>query len=378
MENLREAFLLAVRGKQAKEACIRFRENLDAELTSLSSDLLSGRYHPGEYHRFKVYDPKERIICAAPFRDRVLQHAMMRVCHSLFERFQTESSFASRPERGTYKALEQAQRHCRKYSWWVKLDVKKFFDSISHNHLYWQLQRMVKDPLLLAYWQELIAGYDTAPGKGLPVGNLCSQYWANHYMAQADHYALEILHASPMVRYMDDVVMWGNDRNKLAQKARQYIEYVHSQLQLEMHPMIMNRTCYGLPFLGYVVYSHGLHLCQRSRHRWRIKCRKLEQKADDGCISQHDCMLSFQSMLAFTDKTNYRERFRRASNRVNRGGSWNNNASNCRVANRNNNTPTNSNNNLGLRLALQLSRHALEQLHGEEQKTYLVHHPTNC
>ena len=198
-ENLREAFLLAVRGKQLKRECIHFREHLDEQLLQLGTELADGSYRTGEYRRFRVFDPKERIICAAPFRDRVAQHAMMRVCHPLFERFQTSVSFASRPGRGTYKAIEQARHYCRCYRWWLKLDMQKYFDSISHDCLRQQLVRMVKDPLLIEYWNMLIDGYENTPGRGLPIGNLTSQYWANHYLAVSDHQAKELIGISVMV-----------------------------------------------------------------------------------------------------------------------------------------------------------------------------------
>ena len=109
MGNLREAFLLAARGKACKAAVREFRGRLDEELLSISTQLMDGSYRFGDYHRFTVYDPKQREICAAPFRERVTFHAMMRVCHNVFENFQVDGSYASRKGLGTYKALEQAQ-----------------------------------------------------------------------------------------------------------------------------------------------------------------------------------------------------------------------------------------------------------------------------
>ena len=302
MENLREAFLLAVRGKSLRPEVIRFREHLDQELLTLHHQLLDGSYRQPPYRRFTVWDPKQRTICAAPFAERVVQHAMMRVCHGLFDRFQMSHSFASRPGMGTYKALEQAQACSRHHRWFLKMDVMKFFDSIDHEVLMGQLSRMVKDRLLLHYWQQLLDSYEVAPAKGLPIGNLTSQYWANHYLAVADHQAKEQLHVGAMVRYMDDVVLWGDDRQELLRQGRAYESLMSDCLHLTLHPFCLNRTEFGMPFLGYVVYPDCLRLSQRSRHRYRRRSALLQRLASAGVISQEQCLFSLEAMLAFVRK----------------------------------------------------------------------------
>lgn len=281
---------------------MRFRACIDTEVDVLHEQLINGNYRMGSYRRFKVYDPKERTICAVPFRDRVVMHAMMRVCHQLFENYQTDVSYASRRGRGTYKAIDKSSKYCRQYKWFLKLDVCKFFDSISHDCLKQQLRRIVKDRLLLAYWDMIIDSYETLPGRGLPIGNLTSQYWANHYLAVADHWAKEQLHSGPMVRYMDDVVMWGDNSAVLLRQAKAYSNYVELQLHLQLHPPVMNRTKMGLPFLDYVIKPHVLRLTQRSRHRYRKKITQIATMANEGIVSQEHCVMSVQSMLAFVNK----------------------------------------------------------------------------
>lgn len=303
-ENLREAFLLAVRGKQMRTECLDFRQHFDTEIDCLSKQLREGSYRLGAYRRFKVYDPKERTICAVPFRDRVVMHAFMRVCYHLFERFQTDVSYASRKGRGTYKAIEKAQQYSRRYEWFLKLDVRKFFDSINHDCLKQQLRRLTKDRLLLAYWDMIIDSYEVSPHCGLPIGNLTSQYWANHYLAVADHRAKEKLQVGPMVRYMDDVVMWSDSADELKRQAQAYTCYVEEELHLSLHHPIMNHTRMGMPFLGYVIKPQIMRLTQRSRHRYRHKMRQLAVMTEKGIVSQDYCVLSAQSMLAFVNKAN--------------------------------------------------------------------------
>ena len=304
MDNLREAFLRAVRGKSAKAQVIGFRSRLDEELTTMREQLLDGSYRFGEYHRFMVYDPKERVICAAPFRDRVAFHAMMRVCHPVFEAFQTDGSFASRIGRGTYKALERARQNSRRYRWFLKMDVVRFFASIDHQCMKAQLARLFKDRLLLHYFDMLIDGYEVEPAKGLPIGNLTSQYFANHYMAVADHYAKEQLRVGPMVRYMDDVVIWGNDPDELQRLATSYYDYARHELRIDLHPFCMNRTCMGMPFLGYVVYPNELRLNQRSRHRYLHRVAQLDTMIARGVLTQAEARVRLQSSLAFVQKAN--------------------------------------------------------------------------
>ena len=302
MENLREAFLLAVKGKSLRPETIRFRSQLDEELLSLHHQLLDGSYCPPSYRRFTVWDPKQRTICAAPFGERVVQHAMMRVCHHLFDAFQMSHSFASRPGLGTYKAIEHAQHCSRRNKWFLKMDVTKYFDSIDHQVLFSQLSRMVKDKLLLHYWQQLLDGYNTSPGKGLPIGNLTSQYWANHYLAAADHRAKEQFRFGDMTRYMDDVVLWGNDRHELLRQGHVYEEMLGEMLRLTLHPFCLNKTECGMPFLGYVVYPDRLRLNQRSRHRYRRRAALLERLAEGDVITQAQCRVSIEAMLAFVRK----------------------------------------------------------------------------
>ena len=300
MDNLREAFLRAASGKTRSQEVLRFREGLEENLYSIRESLL------GPYRLFTIFDPKRRTICAAPFADRVAFHAMMRVCHPLFENYQISVSYASRIGLGTYKALEQARHYSHRYQWFLKMDVVKFFDSIDHRQMKHQLSHLVKDSLLLAHWDTLIDGYETAPGKGLPIGNLTSQYFANHYMAVADHFAKEKLGVGPMVRYMDDVVLWGNDKQALLRQAKAYRQFLSDDLHLELHPFTVNRTHLGMSFLGYVVNPQEMRINQRSRHRYRQRVGTVCQCVENGSLSQQQGLQRLQAMIAFLEKANSR------------------------------------------------------------------------
>ncbi len=286
LENLYEAFLRAAKGKSSKQTVIAFRNRLDENLQEMSRQLQDGEFRFGQYHFFTIYDPKRRIICAASFPERVAFHAIMRICHPVFDDYQIFDSYASRIGKGTYKALERAKTFARQYKWFAKLDVRKYFDSISHEVLLSQLCRLFKDKQLLLYFRDLLDSYETDEGRGLPIGNLTSQYFANHYLSVADHYIKEQLRVSAMVRYMDDVLLFDNDKNQMKLHVKSVTEFVKNQLRLELHDPIINATRYGIPFLGYVVYPDCLRLNARSRKRFQCKMNKLNYMIQNGIISQ--------------------------------------------------------------------------------------------
>jgi len=206
-ENLRLAFWKAAKGKRGKADCVAFRERLDENLAALRAELLEGDVPVGNYHYFTVHDPKERLICAASFRERVLHHAVMNVCEPALERAAVFDSYACRKGKGRLLAVERAQGYARTHGWFLKMDIRKYFDSIDHETLRALLGRKFKDPELLRLVDRILASYQTAPGRGLPIGNLTSQHFANFYLAPLDRFLKEELRRGAYVRYMDDFVV---------------------------------------------------------------------------------------------------------------------------------------------------------------------------
>ena len=174
----------------------------------------------GDYHYFKIHDPKERLICAASFSERVLHHAVMNVCDPFFNRYQIFDSYACRKSKGTYAALDRARHFNHHFKWYLKLDVRKYFDSIHHGRLKRLLVKQFKDKSLLDLFNGIIDSYHVSDACGIPIGNLTSQYFANHYLAVADHFIKEELRIKGYVRYMDDMVLWHNDKISLLKSGR--------------------------------------------------------------------------------------------------------------------------------------------------------------
>lgn len=300
MDNLELAYYKARKGKADKASVYAFGKNLQDNLCVLQTQILSGEVEAGGYHYFTIYDPKKRQICAAPFAQRVLHHALMNVCHPYFEKAQTADSFASRIGKGTYAALDKAKAYNHRYKWFLKLDVRKYFDSIHHDVLRQQLCRIFKDGQLLRIFDQIIDSYSVAPARGVPIGNLTSQYFANHYLSSADHFVKEILRLPAYVRYMDDMVLWHDDKAVLLEAGRQFVDFVEARLQLELKPFCLNKNTAGLPFLGYLLYPDYTRLAQRSRKRFIQKQEEYDRLLEEGLWSQKDYQRHIEPLTSFT------------------------------------------------------------------------------
>mgnify|MGYP000617679500 CR=1 FL=1 len=300
LDNLYLAFWKARKGKSHAHNVEVYRTGLGENLIDLREQILTGLVDVGDYYYFKIYEPKERQICAAAFGEQVLHHALMNVCHPYFERRQISDSYASRKGKGTYAALGQARRFTCNHQWFLKLDVRKFFESIHHDVVRVQLTKMFKDPKLLEILGKILESYEASPKRGLPIGNLTSQYFANHYLAGLDHFVKNELGIRAYVRYMDDIVLWSNEKKEL-QKAQEAIHaYVENRLLCTLKPVQLNQTAQGLPFLGYMVKPYYMRLLQQSKIRFVRKWRFAEQQLESGVWGEASYQRHILPLLAFT------------------------------------------------------------------------------
>ena len=302
-DNLRLAFYKARKGKEDRHEVRDFQDHLDDNLVRLREELLRGEVEVGNYRIFLITDPKVRAICAAPFRQRVLHHAIMNVCHELFDNYQTDDSYASRIGKGALAAVRTAKRHQQNYAWALKLDVRKYFDSIDHSVLKSMLRRKIKDGQLLHILDDIIDSYasqsDDGMACGLPIGNLTSQYFANHYLAVLDHKAKEVWGVRAYVRYMDDILIWDNDKERLKRLAKQMADFAKRELHLDFKPAILLPTRVGMNFLGYRVFQHRLWLSTRSKRRYSQKMRQYLTLYRKGTWSQEELQQRLLALSAF-------------------------------------------------------------------------------
>jgi retron-type reverse transcriptase len=299
-DNLRFAFWKACRGKNHYPEVEAYRLRLDDNLTSLREQLLAGNVSTGDYSYFTIYEPKKRLICAAAFSERVMHHALMNVCHPVFERFQISDSYATRPGKGQYAALEHAKILVRRHQWFGKFDARKYFDSINHETLYGKISRLFKDPLLLKVFRGIIDSYETTPGHGLPIGNLTSQYFANYYLAYADHFAKEKLQAKAYLRYMDDMLFFHDDKTALIEIMKRFNAYVDENLHLCLKPVCINDVSKGVPFLGYTLFPRHVRLGKISKKRFVRKYAVYAGNLACGKWTEQDYATHLCPLIAFT------------------------------------------------------------------------------
>ncbi len=311
LENLLQAHYRAKRGKSYKPEVFRFSKNLFENLKALQQEILTGSVSVGDYHYFTIYDPKERKICAASYPERVLHHALMGVCDPYFEAYQISDSYATRKGKGTFKAIDKAWAFQKKYAFFLKLDIRKYFDSIDHFILMSLLGKRFKDPNLLVLFERILHSYHTESGKGLPIGNLTSQYFANYYLGLLDHWLKEIHRVKAYVRYMDDFVVWHDDKYWLQTLAKEITLFLHSHLALTLKTCYVAGTKRGLPFLGFRLFPNKKILSARSKKRYARKILDLSHQLSLDHISQAQFQARATALTAFTEKA-YSLKFRKS------------------------------------------------------------------
>lgn len=300
-DNLRLAVHKALRGKRSKGDARAFVARLDDHLDWLRASLIRGDVSLGEYHQFTIFDPKQRRITAPCFRERVLHHAIMNVCEPVFERHLIADTFACRQGKGRLAALDRARRFAARHTYFLKLDVRKYFDSIAQPILVARLERLFKDHRLLTLLRRIIASYETSPGRGLPIGSLTSQHFANFYLGALDRFVKEDLRVRGYVRYMDDCALWADTARRLRGQLTAMSAFLETELALELKPApYINRTAHGMDFLGCRVFPDHLTLNRRSRVRFRRKLRALDLDHRAGRIDEATLQQRASALVAFT------------------------------------------------------------------------------
>ncbi len=299
ISNLYDAYGKACRGKYCQSKVKQYSQNLDDNISLLRKQLLNGDIDVGHYHYFTIYDPKKRLICAADFPERILHHAIVNICLPIFDKKLIDTTYATRKGKGIYAALDEAISACTKYEYAVKLDFRKYYDSVLHSVLKQQLRKIFKDGRLLLVFDKIIDSYSVSEGCGIPIGNLTSQYFANTYLSPLDHYVKEQLHAPSYIRYMDDVLIMDNDKERLVHIVKEMSRYASDILGLTLKPPIYRQTKYGQTFLGYKVLPYRCELSGRSKKRFRSKIVKYENYLKNGKWNEQTYQEHVLPLVAF-------------------------------------------------------------------------------
>jgi retron-type reverse transcriptase len=320
--NLLRAARLARRGKRHRYAVQRFQFRAEWELLRLREELRAGTYEPGPFATHTITRPKPRLISAAPYRDRVVHHALMGVLEPIFDAHFHEHSFACRKGKGTHAAADRLQRLLARNRYLIACDVQKFFPSIDHEILKGLLRRRIKDRNVLALADLLIDRSNEQDGpafyfpgdnlftpyerrRGLPIGNLTSQWFANLYLDGLDHFITSRLGFGAYVRYCDDFVILGNDRAALRDAFARIVEYTNG-LRLKLHDArahVRNST-QGATFVGFRIWSTHRFLRKDNVRAFRRRVRWMRGAFERGALTLFDVRQRFAAWIAHAANAN--------------------------------------------------------------------------
>lgn len=296
-DNLLLAFNKAAKGKRGRTTTAAFEAKLADNLLQLQAELQNGTYRPKAYTHFFIHEPKRRRISAARFRDRVVHHALCQIIEPLFEKSFIFDSYANRVGKGTHKAIDRFQYNATRFEHVLRCDIVQHFAAIDHQILIQILGKKIDDKQIMALVETIIASgrgvldqeYEMAwfPGddllsacryRGLPIGNLTSQFWSNCYLDPLDHFIKRDLRCKAYLRYVDDFALFSNSRKQLWFWKKSIIEFL-SRLRLTLHETSCQvvPTRVGVPWLGFVVYPEYRKLKGRKA---RYATRRLSNRYD--------------------------------------------------------------------------------------------------
>lgn len=295
----------------------------------LERELLDGRYRPGKYLEIEVTEPKHRIVSAAPFRDRVVHHALCAVVAPLFERGFIAHSFANQTGKGTHKAVAAYERYRNRYAHVLRCDIFRYFPSIDHEILKLDMRKRIRCGATLDLIDTIVNGSNAQepvhihyPGddllsplerrRGLPIGNLTSQFFANVYLDPLDHFCTEVLGA-PYVRYVDDFALFHDDPAVLAEWRERIAGFLlKRRLTLHPHKTFIAPTVDPAEFLGLVLMANNRRMLPEANiARFNGNLRSFVDRAGVGTLDRDKANERVRAWSAHAAHANTR-RLRRA------------------------------------------------------------------
>ncbi|TAK57617.1 hypothetical protein EPO17_01545, partial [Patescibacteria group bacterium] len=310
VENLFIAWRVFSKGKRSKRDVTLFELNLEDNLFSLHRRLVSGEWRPEPYKVFFVQDPKLRRIHKATVADRVLYQAVYQALYPIFDKHFIHDSYASRNFKGTHRGVVRFEIFARKVTenyrrpaFVLKCDIRKFFDSIDHVVLSQLIGQKISDVKFLALLNKIIGSFETTPGRGLPLGNVTSQIFANIYLNELDQFIKHILKERYYIRYCDDFVILSHDKGRLEEIVRYIVLFLREELKLELHPkkVTIQKVSHGTDFLGYVSLPRYRILRTKTKNRMygkivemveMVKSGKMEKNRFENSLASYTGILS--------------------------------------------------------------------------------------
>ncbi len=312
-QNLYQAYLDCRKRKTKKFNHLNFWSDLEYNLLELSDELQSKKYKPGRSIAFVVKRPKIREIFAADFRDRVIHHLLYNYLAPIYEKIFIYDSWACRPRKGTHKAMKRLQKFCSDgsklgYNYYLKMDIRSFFTSIDHQILFnlflkriddhnalWLLKRIIFHDVARDIKPKIQSKandfkklpndkslFKVSKGKGLPIGNLTSQFFANVYLNELDQFIKHNLRVKYYIRYVDDFILLGKNIQELRVYQTIIINFLKTNLKLNVHPnkQHIRRVDSGINFVGYIVREEYILVRKRVINNFRLSIKKCHLVSD--------------------------------------------------------------------------------------------------
>lgn len=310
-ENLYSAFEKAKRKKRRKKDVGKFEYNMEGELLKIKEELESLNYKPSSPKRFFLREPKKRDIWVVDFRDRVVHHALCNIIEPIFDKSFIDDSYACRKCKGTHKAIKRFDEFKRKVTknntqkaYVLKADVKKYFDNISHKILLEIIGRKIKDGKTMQLIERIVENHEgkgELKGKGIPIGNLTSQLFANLYLNELDHFVKEKLRIRYYLRYMDDLIILSQSINILLETRNKIKEFLDHYLDLRLHPRKTRifPMINGVDFLGYETFYHYKLLRKGSVKRIEARIKHLNREYRRGKVELSTICASIMAWLGY-------------------------------------------------------------------------------
>lgn len=321
-ENLIAAAYNASKGKKHRGNVIQFSSMIIDNVIALRNELIEKRYKPGSYKEFYVYDSKKRKISAAPYRDRVVHHAVCNVIMPIFEKTFIDNSFANRKGKGTHRAASMCRKYLHEYRYYLKCDIVKYFPSVDHEILKAILAKKIKCRDTLGLIELIIDGSNKqdcaefyfqgddlfspcSRRKGIPIGNLTSQYFANIYLTPLDHYIYEKLKIRAYIRYVDDFILFHDDKKYLHYCKNEIISFLEKyRLKIHENNAHPNPADHGVVFLGYMLFMDGILLKRMNIVRFTRRMKRyaiLVKKGEGDFKNIRQSVMSWLGYAKFAD-----------------------------------------------------------------------------
>ena len=303
---LDDAFRRARRGKRGQPEEAAFYLDHEIELLRLSEQLRARTYEPEPYSYFEIRRPKPRTISVAAFRDRVVHHALIGALEPIFEARFYRHSYACRRGKGTHRALAWCRYYARRFPYFLKLDVSKYFDHVDHAVLLDLIAARVDDPDVLWLCTTILdhARVPTAPPderRGIPIGNLTSQFWGNVTLDPLDRLLVERCPGRVHLRYMDDVICFGHTKRQLHETHDLVRDHLDRELHLTLKraATVLAPVTEGIAFLGFRVFPGTVRLQRTSLVRYTRKLRRALDDIASGALVEEDGAAAMASLTGF-------------------------------------------------------------------------------